>query len=258
LKKKSLEVLPDMSIYKDVNGKPYLSCGQAVEFNLLAKGYSMDLTVRKIQNRAYFERGRYPIGFKEAHFTAKKRAQEVGEVVLKTVTSWHEESVKIHAGSYGRILDLSSSRFLVLSYRLPKDSTQKGQYQWHSFSLAFPKNIKWKYLSKRCLRGYDPAHPKEVLFDFYLLSGGQLKYYPRASTAIFSSQVFELAEPRRISALLRAARMYPEAWISAGGASDFTAKHVEEDLLNMSHLAPSTEVKQILQEAIEKLQRLAP
>jgi hypothetical protein len=198
------------------------------------------------------------IDFKEANFKAKKRPQEVGDIVLKTVTSWHDESVKLHEGAYHRTLDLKLSRYLVLSYCLPKGDRKKDQYQWHSFNLNFPENIVWKYASKKCLRGFDPAHPKEALFDFYLLSGGQLKYYPRASTSVFSSEVFELAEPRKTSTLLRAARMYPHAWIAAGGKSEFTANHVSEDLLNMSHLAPDEKIRRILDEALEKIRHLVP
>jgi hypothetical protein len=198
------------------------------------------------------------VGFKEADFSKKKRAQEVGEIVLAAISSWHDESARIHHDSYARTLDLKLSRFLVLSYCLPKGAENKDQYQWHSFDLRFPQGIAWKYATHRCLRGFDPAHPKEALFDFYLLSGGQLKYYPRASSAVFSSNVFTLAEPRRISATLRAARMYPREWIAAGGEAEFTQQDIIADLMNMAHLIRDARVESVLEEAASKLRKLLP
>lgn len=186
------------------------------------------------------------IGFKEANFKGKKRAQEVGEVVLKVISGWHQDAVKLYSTAFNRTLDLASSRFLVLSYCLPKGTRTNEQYQWHAFDLMFPDGIKWRYSSSKCLRGFDPAFPKEALFDFYLLSGGQLKYYPRASSSIFSSPIFQLAEPKRMSATLRAARMYPKEWIAAGGKAEFTAKNVTEELENMAQLTPDVQVKKVL------------
>jgi hypothetical protein len=130
--------------------------------------------------------------------------------------------------------------------------------KWHAFDLAFPPNIVWKYTSSRCLRGFDPSYPEETLFDFYLLSGGQLKYYPRASTARFSSEVFELAEPKRISALARASRMYPAAWLAAGGVSDLTSEQVIQEVESMIRLTSNLEMGTILKDALQKLKNLGP
>lgn len=230
---------------------------------LTAKG---GLTNLATDGRVYMELANSPakflielgkISFKEGDFTKKKRAQEVGEVVLRTVTKWHEESVSLHAKVFNRILDLEASKFLVLSYCLPKGG-RKSEYQWHSFSLKFPDGIVWKYPTKRCLRGYDPAHPKESLFDFYPLSGGQLKSYPRASNSDFSSPIFDLASPAKLSATLRAARMYPREWIAAGGSAEFTAIQVRQELENLLHLSADDRVAQILREAQSKLGTLAP
>ena len=101
------------------------------------------------------------ISFKEAHFAAKKRAQEVGDIVLDTISGWHQDSVKLHLAVFNRTLDIAKSRFLVLSYCLPKGSRTSEQYQWHAFDLKFPYGIKWRYASSRCLRGFDPAFQKK-------------------------------------------------------------------------------------------------
>ena len=198
------------------------------------------------------------IGFKEANFSAKKNAQEAGDTVLRTVSEWHEEAVKLHQVAHERVLDLKSSRYLMLSYCLPKKSGERHEYQWHTFSLGFPKGITWKYSSNRCLRGFDPAHPREPLFDFYLLSGGQLKYYPRASTALYSSPIFQLAEPRKMAATQRAARMYPRAWLAAGGTAELSREQIELELDSMAHIASDPKVKLVLEHSLAKIRTLAP
>ncbi len=196
------------------------------------------------------------IGFFEADFLAGTRSQAVGEVILQTVTGWHHECASEHLREFGRRLDLSQSRYLVLSYSLPTMRAPSHAYQWHSFSMEFPERVIWKYASKRCLRGYDPESPSEALFDFYLLSGGQLKYYPKASRAVFSSNVFELENVERVSYLSRAARMFPVAWKAAGGASALGSADVVRELDWMVALSEDQRLKAVLISALDQVRRL--
>lgn len=125
-------------------------------------------------------------GINEQSFTAQEFATEIGESILDTVHSWYE-----HSQIENIVLD--SSRHLTVSYTNQANSNNTNiRYQLHSFALDFPEGIIWRYKSTKCLSGYDPDYPEEVLFDWYGLSGGQLKYYPRAEKALYSSPQFAL------------------------------------------------------------------
>jgi hypothetical protein len=194
-------------------------------------------------------------GINEKGVRAKKKAQEVGETLIETVEAWHHDAASEHSKSYGRKLDLSSSRFLVLSYR---KKGEKVFYQWHSFGLGFAEGIKWKYRSAKSLMGFDPGYPKEVLFDFYPFSGGQLKYYPRASAALYCSPVFELEKPIKSSVLTKAARYYTQLWGEAGGEISLSTGEVIQDLGNMCLMVKEDEVRVILEGAIHSMKKLLP
>ena len=150
-------------------------------------------------------------GIAEADFRARREPDLVGNTVIETVQAWHREA----ATAYGRqparrTLDLAQSAYLVFSYR--KRESALPEYQVHSFALDFPAGIRWRYKSDNCLSGEDPGHPDEDLFDWYAVSGGQLKYYPRAARARFSSEIFTLVPPKQVSLLEKAAMCFPEEW----------------------------------------------
>ena len=88
-------------------------------------------------------------------------------------------------------------------------------YQIHSFSLNFPKNIVWQFITGKCLRGYDPDFPKEAIIDWYAFSGGQLKYYPRGSSAKFKTEPFNLILPKKVSIMEKAKIYFPKQWAVA-------------------------------------------
>ncbi len=165
----------------------------------------------------------YEKGLNENDFRALTDADVIGETILNTVRSWHVEASHAHSiMNPGRILDLEHSVYLVVSYCRPRHHHRR-QYQLHSFPLTFPAGIEWSYRSAKCLKGTDPERPGETLFDWYALSGGQLKYYPRANTALYSSEVFALADlPRQISVAEKAARYWPSEWLATDGKVDLT------------------------------------
>lgn len=147
-------------------------------------------------------------GYSERHFQEQKHASDIGECVLHTVQSWHEEGkITFELSHPGKTLDIDHSKYLCVSYsdsKIPSDRL----YQVHSFSLKFPAGIIWKYTSDRRLRGFDPRHPTEALFDWYGSSGGQLKYYPRAIYAENSSPAFYLLSPPDGMSLTEKAKVY--------------------------------------------------
>jgi hypothetical protein len=117
--------------------------------NLPATDYGLSIKSKKLglqgglanlssAGRVYMELSNSPakflaclkaISFTEANFTAKKRPKEVGEVVLSIVTGWHDDSVRLHREVYGRALDLSNSRYLVLSYHHGSSKVPRCEYQ---------------------------------------------------------------------------------------------------------------------------------
>ena len=105
---------------------------------------------------------------------------------------------------------MERSIYLCLSYREWENGTPR-RYQLHSFSLEFPDNIEWRYRGK-ALKGYDPDFPGEVLFDWYAQSGGQLKYYPKATASLYASSVFTLIDAENIDLFEKAASYWPDEW----------------------------------------------
>jgi hypothetical protein len=166
-------------------------------------------------------------------FDRRKDPDKVGMVVLETVESWHREAADSFAKTNkGEHLDLSKSVYLVLSNAPARPKKQlPRQYQWHSFLLEFPGQLKWEYRSAKLLRAYDPERPSEALLDWYGLSGGQLKYYPRARKALYSSSPFALeALPKRIDLITeKAARYWPQRWTASGGQVTTTLASLKAD-----------------------------
>ena len=147
-------------------------------------------------------------GHTEREFDRMQYPMEIGECVLASVRKWHHEGKQQYEALHpGRTLDLDNSRYLCVSYSEAVDPSER-YYQIHSFSLDYPVGIRWSYKSNRCLTGYDPAFPAEALFDWYGSSGGQLKYYPRATTALYTSPVFKLLQPSSRLTLTDKAKVY--------------------------------------------------
>jgi len=195
------------------------------------------------------------LGFTEADFSAMNHAEEIGPVVLETVEAWHTEYARLFSALFKECsLDLGKSIYLTVSYNGAK-KVEDREYQIHSFPLEFPKDVIWKYNSDRCLRGYDPDFPEEVLFDWYGLSGGQLKYYPRADKAQYRSKIFKLEIPRRLSLEEKAGRYFPEMWVKASGAVNLDQSVLADELASYSKLVNDPHAKAILLEASKNLKK---
>lgn len=152
-------------------------------------------------------------GINQANY--KEKPVEVGRYLLNFVEQWYQ-SVSLNQGGP---VDLSCSFYLVLSWN------KKGWYQLHQFDLKMPDpdQINWYFPSlenksgalARRLRGDDETGP---LFEWYGESGGQLKYYPLAKNALWTSERFQL-EPLRKDAeyglLEKVAMYFPELWANA-------------------------------------------
>jgi hypothetical protein len=133
----------------------------------------------------------------------------VGASLIEVVERWHQ-AVSIERGG---VVNLEKSSYLVLSWNRAK------HYQLHQFPLAIPdaSALSWHFPAGtgggggRRLAGLDETG---VLFEWYGESGGQLKYYPLASSAIWASAIFTL-EPlgaMEYGILKKAAAYFPEEW----------------------------------------------
>ena len=146
----------------------------------------------------------------EENFRRQEKPKEIGDTVLKTVMRWHEEGKVIHDADKAPSvkLDLLNSCYLCITSS--KESVDTRKHQVHAFPLKYPDGIVWKYKSSSCLSGYDPDEPTKVLVDWYGVSGGQLKYYPKASTAKFRTEIFSVPKaPKSLSILQKAYEYFP-------------------------------------------------
>lgn len=151
-------------------------------------------------------------GINETNY--RNNANEVGKRIIELVNSWHElASINVSK------LDLGRSSYLVLSWN------SKGQYQLHQFSLELPDptRLRWYFPVKMTKEGEKPAdrlcgaHENGVIFEWYGQLGGQLKYYPLASNAIWASHIFQLEplpslENMRYGILAKTQTYFPTQW----------------------------------------------
>ncbi len=150
----------------------------------------------------------------ESHLTArsyKRHATKVGKTLVNLITRWHSAAA-IHR-TYR--VNINKSYYLSLQWDLGT-----GKYQLFSFPLQLPDpdSLNWYFTdsSKGHLNGDDQNGGR--VFEWYGESGGQLKYYPLSSEALWKTPVFALEPvPASVSASLavKAAAYFPELWNSA-------------------------------------------
>ncbi len=191
-------------------GKHYgLSCKMRGELNRVDRDGRVTIEVANSAKKFWLRLNSKSIN--QTNYRAQPRESGIG--VIEEVESWHTAASDTHGGS----VDISCSSYLVLSWN------NEGWYQLHQFALTFsdPATLTWycplklvdgkQELSQR-INGDDE---RGTLFEWYGTSGGQLKYYPLAEDAIWSSVRFRL-EPildQVEHGILRKAReFFPELW----------------------------------------------
>ncbi len=140
----------------------------------------------------------------------EKRPNDVGKTLLSLITRWHKNAGE----NSGYKINLAESSFLVLLYN--KQLTF-GLYQYDllipestKFTWAFPPSTRKKGKDTRRLVGY---YKDQIMFEWYLYSGGQLKYYPFVKNAKWHSEPFELEVlPENINLVSRAQEYFPDKW----------------------------------------------
>lgn len=146
----------------------------------------------------------------------KEKPKEVGATLINLVRRWHQTAASDLQGP----LDLSRSSYLVLSWNA------KEQYQLHQFSLTLPnpEQLTWYFPMKKTKDGETAARhingddTDGRVFEWYGESGGQLKYYPKATSALWQSEVFQLEPLPDIEhgVLAKTASYFPDLWRSIG------------------------------------------
>jgi hypothetical protein len=203
-------VVPDPAIPTVKYG---ISCKMRRELNRASNGdgrITMELSNSAKQFWQYLHRK----GITEANY--RNKPLEVGEGLIELVRTWHE--AESHAA--GGIIDLSKSYYLVLSWN------KKREYQLHQFSLELPQHLNWYFPTKKTKQGEQPADrlcgadETGVIFEWYGTSGGQLKYYPLARTALWRSDIFRLeplpsSEEVEYGIVAKAKTYFPRKWSQA-------------------------------------------
>ncbi|MCY3684548.1 MAG: hypothetical protein OXH16_24415 [Gemmatimonadetes bacterium] len=133
-----------------------------------------------------------------------------GKILLDLIESRHNQVDIKQVGT----VDVSQSFYLILQW-----DKVTGRYKLFQFpiQLPAPETLSWGVSdSGKRLVGLDN---EEVMIEWYGHSGGQLKYYPLAHQAIWSSEIFKL-EPLPEKALgyglrPRVLEYFPDLWEKA-------------------------------------------
>lgn len=141
----------------------------------------------------------------------RERPADVGAGLLHVLEQWHLASSTLRGG----LVELGRSSYFVLQWNLA------GTYQLFQYPLNLPDPAKLTWSFPPPKRGSSGGRrvvgeaATGLLFEWYGESGGQLKYYPFAHDAIWSSAPFHLETlPTTMSygILAKAAAYFPEKW----------------------------------------------
>jgi hypothetical protein len=133
-----------------------------------------------------------------------------GAAVVDLVMSWHAE---VSAST-----DLAHSKYLLLTH-----STDWEQYKLSVFDLDLkrvdPSDLRWEMRHHRgtgkpnsVVGVWDRGDTSHRLWEFYPLSGGQLKYSPLWEWATWQSDWFKLEQPPQHDLRTKAQQYFPELW----------------------------------------------
>ncbi|MCP4428826.1 MAG: hypothetical protein GY803_30440 [Chloroflexi bacterium] len=133
----------------------------------------------------------------------------VGTTLIEVVEGWHTDVGIDNGGN----IDNAQSFLLSLQWE-----AKTGRYQLFQYPIDLPEpdSLKWEVQGRRLI-GRDQTG---ILFEWYGLSGGQLKYYPLAQSANWQSPVFcleSLPDTLEYGLQHKARSYFPELWNQIGG-----------------------------------------
>jgi hypothetical protein len=146
----------------------------------------------------------------------KRHPLKVGGALIELIEQWHKAASVERGGK----IDLARSSYLTLSWN------KSGSYQLHWFALRLPgpKRLKWYFPKvvrngEKVVAGHLSGDDDSgTVFEWYGESGGQLKYYPLAETALWASDRFRLEPlPGNLEhgILAKVAVYFPHLWAEA-------------------------------------------
>jgi hypothetical protein len=185
-----------------------ISCKMKAELN----------KAEKPNGRVYIELSNAAGGFMDAVIARvgpdfQAHPERTGTALLKVINDWHSTTA-----SYANYdIDLIKSSFLILLYN------RQLQLKIYQYALDFlnPTNLTWAFpppmrnfaQGSRRLTGH--ASSGDLVMEWYMHSGGQIKYYPLVGQAHWVSQLFDLEPlPKNIESgiMVRAKQYFPDKW----------------------------------------------
>lgn len=150
-------------------------------------------------------------GITQENYTQQANAAQVGALLIGLVESWNQEVSRTNSGE----VDLARSFYLVLSYTSKTAKQPIASYQLHQFrpSLPDPASLSWYFpQGRKRLVGAD--QDGITVIEWYGGGGGQLKYWPHESEAVWQSQIFQLESISSESSTIlhKAATYFPALW----------------------------------------------
>lgn len=164
------------------------SCKMRGTFDQIAQTGRACLEISNAAGEFWLELGKANIDAE----SYRKNPRATGEILLTVLERWRQSEGLDAGGS----VDLRGSYYYALQWS-PKSLT----YQLFQFPMALPKpkSLKWYCPPSRVRRGIDSQarcvradDDSGLVIEWYGQSGGQLKYYPPVSTAIWASPPFKL------------------------------------------------------------------
>jgi hypothetical protein len=143
-------------------------------------------------------------GLTEADFAAHKHPETFGEVILKR--QQQERQVSEHAYIAGQPTKIFVSKDCVFISVLYSPEV-KGERSWlvSTFLVQLPKPAIWVFAGK-ALVGKDADGAN--LYEWYALSGSQFKYYPKLSSRLNGTGLFEVPKPTVETLRAKASRLF--------------------------------------------------
>lgn len=142
----------------------------------------------------------------------RSQPAEAGATCVELVTRWHHE--------VAHEFDLGRSIYLLLTH-----STDWKTFKLSSFDLNLKRvdpwtDVHWELRNKRgtnepnaIIGTWSDGVVEHRLWEFYPLSGGQLKYSPLWSWADWVSDWFALEQPPQHNLETKARQYFPDLWV---------------------------------------------
>lgn len=147
-------------------------------------------------------------GLTSDDFKQSRHAEKFGDTILRRQIVERLESENRYLGNaQNKSFVLKDSVYISVLYSTP----QKHERTWliSAFSVDIPSPHAWKFREQSksaCLLGLDAEG--EVLYEWYALSGGQFKYYPRLNSRLHGTDLFEIPKPAFESLGAKVSRLF--------------------------------------------------